>query len=347
MKNKKFIGLIPLGLLAYLLLPTQPHSEPLPASSMRAPAAEASRISPIKLKAAEKTQKHKDGFTFEEQNRQASIAVFKKMQRYPSTTQPIAKGSKVDPIAQRVSPKTTRQLGESEVYFEVETTLEKNVITSLDKTLQFELKTFKKGQVTSAQKVTLINNERMVPLTPTSEGVYQHELLVSDWKEGEHRLELVAQFAGEEIRSEILIQKDTLIAHHKHSHRPKISSEGDLLITNDFEFLVAGDVVVEAVLYSSTGELIGKAHQVLTVTPGLKPVELSFYGLLLHEAKISGSVEVRHIQLTLVDEELATKALQVSQLQQTSPSFQWEQFRSTPFDNQVIAEKLARLESKL
>ena len=347
MKNKKIFLILPLVALAYLLQSEEPRSEQQAPEQARTPASASPRNPDKKLTGKAVHPSQKDGFTFKERNLQATIEVYKKMQRYPSTTQPIARGSKVDPIANRVSPHTTRKLGESEEYFEIETFIEKNLITSEDKTLRLELKTFKKGQRQSAKKVTMLIDDRPVLLAPASEGLYQHEILVADWKAGEHKLALVAEFAGEAITSEVLIQKDSLIARHKHRHTPQISSEGDLVFTNDFEFLVAGDVVVEAVLYSTEGELLGKAHQVITVAPGVHPVELSFYGLLFHEAKLSGSVELRHIQLTLVDEDLATKASQVCQLQQASPPFQWEQFRATPFDNPVISEKLARLESQL
>lgn len=340
MRNKKYLLLLlPLALL-FLSEKEEVTVAVSPETMVRIPASTQASVSQTTIP---KTTAPKE-FTFRERNLKATLAVYKKMQRYPSTTQPIAIGSMVDPIAKRISPVSSRQLSNSKDFYEIETSIEKQLLTPQDKTLSIKVQSFKRGVKTKAQKVTLTGKSFSGQLTPSAEGLYTLELPVSSWSEGEHRLELTAQFETEAIQSEILFKKDTLIARHQQSFEPIISSEGDLVVRNDFEFLVEGEVLVEAVLYSDKGEMIGKTHHVMNVTKGERAVELNFYGLLLHDAKIQGAVELRHIQLSLVGEDLETKAIQVSPLNQKSAALDWAQFRSTPFDNPVIAEKIARLE---
>ena len=123
-----------------------------------------------------------------------------------------------------------------------------------------------------------------------------------------------------------------------------LSSQGDLLFHHEVNVLSEGNFLFEGILYQN-GKMVAKAHIVKSLSEGLNLVDLKYYGFLFYDRMLSGSFELRNLQVSSIDENLNSKNIQFFNPRIKTKNYFWDQFNSTPYNNEIIQDKIKKLTS--
>lgn len=131
-------------------------------------------------------------------------------------------------------------------------------------------------------------------------------------------------------------------AHLTGSYRDEVR-DGNLVILAEVDVTRPGRFHLAGTLHTLKGEPVGTAQAAAELQPGRQWIELSFYGLMFHDRKVSGPFRLGTLAFSttggmpnalndLVEDAYVTRGLRLKQM------------RSTAFDNPHFLEAAARLE---
>ncbi len=274
-------------------------------------------------------------------NRKRTKEVYQRMLTLPSSTQPLDPRSTVDPLEQKFKAQEKSVLGSHHQGNELVARIPKSYFSKEDIYVPFHIKTLTESAPVNTTLQILINNQETKELNPIQTGIYQYHLPLATMKEGSHMITIIAKFKNEEVINQLHFRLDSNLVRQIKSNFADVDAQGNLVFSNDYEFFEAGPYLLEGTLYTENDVLIGKAQTIFTVTPGIRTVNLEFYGYLIHQRKESGHFNLKNIQINQVDENLVTRGNYVKKINQVTPYLKWQQLNSRPFENDLIQEKLS------
>ena len=272
-----------------------------------------------------------------------SIAVYRKVMDYPSSTQPLDSFFTKDPLEQKTLIQQKSVLGLDSQTNELAAQIPKSYYTLEEEIIPLSIQTTTENSLVNTPLTLIIDNNKQLNISPLQTGIYQADLPLAEMSEGSHTLTIIAKFKNEEVINNLYFQVNKSLVEFVKTDNADIDPEGNLFFSNYFKFIEAGTYLIEGTLYTDDNQLIGKAHTISKVQPGVQTVYLSFYGYLLFQKRVSGNFILRNIQINQVDERLVTRGNYVKQINQRTPYLTWEQFNSKPYNNELIHEKLSLL----
>ena len=278
-----------------------------------------------------------------ERNIEASKAIYKKMSQYPTTSRPLNPQWDIDPIENKYGPQTHDDHGLDSFERTLSTSMDKSYYSTHDKDIVLNISTFFSNAPVPSE-IKIIRNKKWV-LTPyqLDEGQYKLHLSPSEIGVGTHHLSVHAFIRDEEVVSQVSFRVDEHYVDDKGQSKAELDQEGNLVFSHSFDFLKVGNYLIEGTLYDSEGQLVAKANSTIQNADGLQSIELNFYGFIFYEQKLSGPFELRYVEVTKLDDNLASSGNQLFTLSKKSPSISWDQFNSAPFQNQEMLKKLSHL----
>ncbi|OFZ25018.1 MAG: hypothetical protein A2381_13160 [Bdellovibrionales bacterium RIFOXYB1_FULL_37_110] len=277
-------------------------------------------------------------------NRQKTKAIYSEMLNYPDYSMPVDHKKSIDYIESKFAPDMKQVLGEKDPRVVMISWSEKNYYSTKDEAIFLYAFFHKNGKRINAQMIKArLDSGLEIQFQPRSQGEYVGKLDISYIKTGQYLVQIDAKAAGENLTAVCGFKVADQYYEYEKMKKVFLDSNGNLVFEHQVNILKAGTYLLEGLLYDSRGKIVASAHNAVELVQGIQTINLNFYGYIFYKKKISGSFNLKNIQLAYVDENLVIHGEQLVRLNAFTDRYSWDQFNSEPFNNPVIDDKLAHL----
>jgi len=205
-----------------------------------------------------------------------------------------------------------------------------------------KIRTLLKGRPTIAH--IEINDQNKTIYTPIKKGVGLYELVIpaEELKEGKIYFTINAKNNQKQTFLQLAAQVNPQYFEYLNFIDSGLNAMGDLFFNHSIRFHKMGNYLIEGILYQRNTPLL-KTHTIIKNTHGDQVVNLSFHGYYFFKNKVKGEFQLKGIQITKIEDSLASKGDQYIPLNLVTEDFHWEQFNSRPYINPTIEQKINNL----
>ncbi len=249
---------------------------------------------------------------------------------------------KIDKLAEKFIPKSKSSLGKNAKLLLEIIPSHYHLDQSIDKSYSIKIRTINKGTPASAQLEVRDEQGEAYPISTLGGGLYQMKVAANQIKSGKTYFNIMAKNSHDEAFASVALEAHShyfdFIGHQDQG----IDAQGNLFFANQFHFYERGNYLIEGVLYHK-GKPIAQTSTLLQRVRGEVTANLSFHGYFFYRDKLQGEFQLRGIQVTQVDDSLASSGDQYIEMNQVSTQRHWEDFNSKPHYNEVIHNKINKL----
>lgn len=274
-------------------------------------------------------------------NEVKTLEAYKNMVKYPSYSTPINKKQKIDFIEKQLKPDIKMALGEKNPLIQFKAWSEKNFYNENDR-IKINAVLTMKGESQNSKITAEFDSGIRKELSLTDNGHYELVIDPKDVNSGKNSVKIFANFKDEifVMLSRFNYSKSNIeLLENKNA---ELDSHGNLVFKNQAKVKTKGNYLIEGILYHN-GKMIAKAHSIKSFTEGKNTIDLKYYGYLFYENQLSGSFELKNLQVSLMDENLGSKSIEFFTPNLKTKEYYWDQFNSSPYNNEIIQDKITAL----
>ena len=246
-------------------------------------------------------KKNKRSF-YQATNKSKTLKAYKSMAHFPSYSTPIHPKQKIDFIEKQLKPDVKHALGAENPHIQFKAWSEKNFYNESDK-IKMNAILSHKGKSQKSKVTALFDSGIKKDFSMDQKGHYVLIVDPSLLKTGQNSVRILTKYQNESFeilsRFHYCASDIELLGEGESS----LSSQGDLLFHHEVNVLSEGNFLFEGILYQN-GKMVAKAHIVKSLSEGLNLVDLKYYGFLFYDRMLSGSFELRNLQVSSIDENL-------------------------------------------
>ncbi len=269
----------------------------------------------------------------------STLAKYQKVKDLPSNLMAL---QSTDLLAQKFIPERKSALGQqSQLLLEVIPShyyLDKNI----DHKYSLKMRTLLKGKPKTVKLSIRDDQGDEYPLAIKGAGLYEMRIDAMNLKEGKTYFNIVATANDDEAFIALSLQAHEHYFDFIRSQDQGLNAEGDLFFSNIFHFYEKGNYLIEGTVYLDD-KPYAQSSTLLKAVSGEVMATLEYHGLLFYRNKIEGRLSLKGVQVTKIDGSLNASADQYLELNQLAPRYQWEQFNSRPYFNEVVHNKINKL----
>lgn len=259
------------------------------------------------------------------------------MAKYPPNSYPIDHKKTGDILQAKYQTQTEKLWSDESPKYQLQIWSPKYYYDETDKSIVLNY------SVTTPSRLEITLEKKKINKAIKGSGLIRIPL--NDLEFGDHLLK-ISSFGSQQkevIHTTRVITYQERMYQYNGITQDKVSNQGDLNFTVDFDIYHKGHYLLEATLYNENDEIIALSEKTYLLDTGEQQIDLSFYGKILFQQKSEGRYKIKFMTLTKVDENLNLKRSSLIRADYTSKHYLYDQFHDNDFNDEVQLAKAMQI----